>query len=116
MPRGLAGRDLLFVLGLTPLLFAPGTLSRNCLSSGTGPPNNFSSWTAASSFSRDVGFETPRRSTNKSEDSVDYGLKFGLSTSHIFLDLHAFNCGTEIKRASFWGVKTFSRHFSFLIS
>lgn len=89
MPRGLAGRDLLFVLGVTPLPFVPGTMIRNCLSSGTGPPNNFSSWTAASSFSRDVGFETPSRSTNKSEDSIDYGLKFGLSMSRIFLALRA---------------------------
>ena len=80
MPRGLAGRDLLFVLGVTPLLFVPETLSRNCLSSGTGPPNNFSSWTAASNLSRDVGFETPRRSTNKLDDS----LKFSLSMSPIF--------------------------------
>lgn len=62
---GLAGRDLLFARWLAPLLFVPGTLWRNCLSSGIGPPNNFSSWTAARSLSRDVGFETPRWSETR---------------------------------------------------
>ena len=62
---GLAGRDLLFGRWLAPLSFVPGTPTRNCLSSGTGPPNNFSSWTAARSLSRDVGFETPRWSVTR---------------------------------------------------
>ena len=65
MSRGLAGRDLFFVRGLATLLFEPGAFSLNCLSSGTGPPNSFNSWTAARSLSRDVGFETPRRSEKK---------------------------------------------------
>ena len=65
LPGGLSGRDLFFVLGLIPLLLFAGTFNRNCLSSGTGPPNNFSSWTAARSLSRVVGFDTPRRSVNK---------------------------------------------------
>ena len=53
MPTGRAGRDLLLGRGL-----------RNILSSGIEPPNNLSSWTAAKSLSRDVGFDTPRRSGN----------------------------------------------------
>lgn len=75
---GLAGRDLLFGRWLAPLSFVPGTPTRNCLSSGTGPPNNFSSWTAARSLSRDVGFETPRWSVTRR--NTHYG---PLSLRHI---------------------------------
>lgn len=66
---GLAGRDLFFVRGPTTLLSVPGTFNRNCLSSGTGPPNNFNSWTAARSLSRAVGFERPRRSANHPQNN-----------------------------------------------
>lgn len=80
---GLAGRDLLFGRWLAPLSFVPGTPTRNCLSSGTGPPNNFSSWTAARSLSRDVGFETPRWSVTRR--NTHYG---PLSLRHIRNSLH----------------------------